>query len=218
MGFTQMMGLPGIAIFLAVALVWVGLFIASLSALMKGRVLAGVGFGVLWLLPVVGGALLMPAVLQAQSRARESCCKGQLSSMGKSMVMYAMDHEQAYPPNLSSLTNSGANHPKIFICKSSGHQPGELAKLDDWTDYVYVAGLKATDSAGCVLAFCPPENHGGRGANVLFVDGASEWVPTAEFVELTNSPAAFFGVSDPDGLREIRKRARILRATKPIER
>ena len=47
--------------------------------------------------------------------------------------------------------------------------------LNERTDYIYVTGLSEATPPEQVLVYCPPENHGGRGGNILFCDGHVEW-------------------------------------------
>ena len=116
----------GIGILLVVGGLWVALLVASVSALLSRQWGKGIGLALVWLLPVLIVAPLYPAVRDAKEKARRSACLNNLSALGKSMIMYSMDHMEAFPPDLASLKDSGANTPKVFICKSSGHSSGEF--------------------------------------------------------------------------------------------
>lgn len=175
----------------------------------------------------VGGFLLfalavlfiLPAVVRAPAPSRRSHCMSNLAQIGKALKMYSMDHADQFPPTLLGLTNylnTSVNSPKIFVCPSSGHEPGSLSKVDDWTDYSYVSGLTEIDPCNCVHAFCQVEGHHGEGLNVLYIDGSVQWATTSNFIAMTSTPSLFFGTTNETALTELQKRTKIVRGTKQI--
>ena len=102
--------------------------------------------------------------------------------------MYAVDHNEAFPPSFLALTNY-VNDARLFVCPGSNHKPGSLQTVDTWTDYVLVTNLSEQSPACSVLAYCKAGNHRGQvgvtGINVAHVDGAVEWVPAVDFGKLT---------------------------------
>jgi len=152
--------------------------------------------------------MLLPAISSAREKARRTACMSNLAQMGKASILYSMDHDEKYPPDLKSLGTimSFAN---TYVCKSSGHKPGDMATVDQWTDYILVGNLRASDSARAVLAFCKPESHKGKGTNVLYVDGSVQWLSSTAFERLLMTPSEFFGTVDSKKLSELQQRAKL---------
>ena len=103
-----------------------------------------------------------------------------LSQIGKACVMFSMDHDEAMPSSFREITDLLPEATR-FICPRSGHKPGPLHLVDQWSDYVLVTNVTAGSSSELVLAYCKPENHGGVGCNVLFVDGSVCWFQAEDF-------------------------------------
>ena len=126
------------------------------------------------------------AFARAREQARRARCMSNLKQFGLALNMYAQDHDEDFPPNLVTLWREGhVTDPSLFFCPTPSHHPQDLADVTD-TDaagklisehmhYCYVAGLKTTDPADCILAFDEGWNHGGDGANWLFIDGHVTW-------------------------------------------
>ena len=129
-------------------------------------------------------ALLLPAREMSCNGSPTHRCMSNLSQIGKACAMYSMDHDEALPTSFLGLTNYLANA-KVFVCKSSGHKHGPLHIVDEWTDYILVTNLSAASDSDLVLAYCKPENHKGKGANVLFIDGSVNWVTPDRFHTLS---------------------------------
>ena len=96
-----------------------------------------------------------------------------LKQMGLAAAMYTVDHTNS-PPDLQSLTGY-LNAPRIFVCPSTGHSTGTLARVQQWTDYVMVTGASVTTRPDSVMMYCPRQNHKGNGGNILCADGHVEW-------------------------------------------
>lgn len=128
--------------------------------------------------------ILLPAIVCHPPRDRRSQCMNNLSQIGKACMMYSMDHNEAFPHSFSQITNFLPN-PKVFVCSSSGHKPGPLHLVDQWTDYVLVTNVSAASRSDHVVAYGRPENHDGKGCHVLFVDGSVIWVSPKDFTNLT---------------------------------
>jgi prepilin-type processing-associated H-X9-DG protein len=152
----------------------------------RGQAIAGLVMGylgvfltILFMIGMFAG-MLIPAVAGGQEMARRSACVSNLTIIGKGCTLYAMDHQQMFPPDLQSVVPLVGNDAKVFTCRATGHQPGPLDSLNQWTDYVYVPGCKADDTVA-IVAFENPGNHGGKGGNVLYSDGSVAWMNTEEF-------------------------------------
>lgn len=167
---------------------------------------------------------VISAIIGAREKALQCSCSSHLKLIMLSMKMYAADHQEEYPITFNDMV--GANYLRlgdkaVLICPATGHAAGSLTNIHDWTDYAYVSGLSEADPAGCVVAYCLPENHKGEGASVAFIGGNVQWYsctpykdstgqyqPT--FQELTNTPSLFCGTANEVKLAELKKRTRII--------
>lgn len=117
--------------------------------------------------------LLLPAIAAAREKARRTSCMSNLAQIGKAAIMYSMDHEEQFPTNLVALSDSGANTPKLFKCKSDGRgDPAQnITDISDGTKCSYCMVLtRETDGApisaasGSDTMFACDKN-GGTGAD-----------------------------------------------------
>ena len=137
-----------------------------------------VGLGCLILMGVVA-ALILPML--AQPRCHRIPCSNNLKQIGIALKMYAGDHSEMHPDRLVDLGRYVSYQSKLFVCppysrhSGSGTKPGTFETVDDWTDYVYVSGFAETNAPSEILMYCNPENHDGKGAYILFLDGHVEW-------------------------------------------
>jgi hypothetical protein len=118
---------------------------------------------------------LVPVGISAGHNRRRSTCMNNLAQIGKALCMYSMDHNEQYPQDLQTLAIEMKLPPKLFICPQSKHVAGSLSNLNEWTDYVYIHGLSATNDANVPVVFEFPANHNGVGGNVLYNDGSLCW-------------------------------------------
>ena len=129
--------------------------------------------------------LLLPAVSTARERARRTQCMSNLSQIGRLCMVYAVEHDEHFPPDFKALEDLADVSPKVFVCPTTGKQPGDFASVDEWSDYVLVPNRSGNDAAGTVLAFSKRECYRGKGGNVLTVDGAVQWCQADKYNELT---------------------------------
>lgn len=169
--------------------------------------------------------MLLPAISSARERARRASCMSNLSQIGKVMVMFSMDHDERFPDQLADLKGEYANNPKLFLCKSATMY-GAAETVGDMTDtncaYNLVAELTTTDTSGqpvsmsasapssCMLA-CDKNggtdvstadfggNHGGKGGNILYVDGSVSWLNSDEW---DNGSSNVIGKASLSGLAQ----------------
>ncbi len=90
-----------------------------------------------------------------------------------------------FPPSLSCLTNAKSS---IFICPETGHSPGVLTNVDQWTDYIYVPELPDAGRQDVAVLICPPENHGGAYGHVLWGGGWCVRLPPDKTRALIREP------------------------------
>lgn len=111
-----------------------------------------------------------------------------LKQIGVAARMYAADNGGVFPSDLRSCARPpylSAGQRYLFISPITGHEPGELSEVDQWSDYVLVPGRKESDPRNTVLGFSKPECYPGEGGNVLFVTGKVRWCDLEEYQRLT---------------------------------
>lgn len=76
--------------------------------------------------------MILPAIALARERARRARCQSNLSSIGKSMAIYSMDHNENYPTNFcshSTTINPGmaeyAGVARLYVCPSDTRTPAQ---------------------------------------------------------------------------------------------
>jgi len=156
--------------------------------------------------------------------ARRMICCNNLKQFILFMKMYAADHDEMFPGTFNEPFGEYFKEGDlgVFVCRSSGHKAGSSTNIHEWSTYAYVSGLTEKDPSNCVVMFCLPQNHKGRGAYVGFLGGRVEWFscqpnpastqrpPVYTFQELTNTPSLFYGTTNEVVLANLMKRTRII--------
>jgi hypothetical protein len=119
---------------------------------------------------VIAG-ITLPALAKAKDKAQSIKCVNNLKQIGLAARIYAVDHDDKFPPDLASMKNE-LTTPTILIC-SRDPAPPELTGLTwesfdpDRSSYEYFgAGMSDGDDPGTVLVRCRFHNH------VCLLDGS----------------------------------------------
>jgi prepilin-type processing-associated H-X9-DG protein len=132
---------------------------------------------------VAAPVLYVVAVMIALKVHLKDDCRMLLArNLGVECRVYAAKHDGRFPTKWSDfelddmhgMTNT--TWARQFVCPTVGHGPGDWQQVDLWSDYRLIPGRTTNDSPDTVLAIEPLSNHK-TGANVLFVDGSSQWWP-----------------------------------------
>jgi len=134
---------------------------------------------ILTLLLLVFGAIVPWPCPGSRERARQVHCMSNLRQIAMATQAYRVDHSNTWPKSFLDLTNDLQN-PKVFRCISTGHEPGALANVPEWTDYVFCSPPRENE----VLAYCVPEHHKNRGGNIVFADGSVQFLKPEEFADV----------------------------------
>jgi hypothetical protein len=94
----------------------------------------------------------------------------------------------SFPPSLASLAQT--NPANYFVCPCSGHAPGSVTNVEDWTDYIYLSGthMDSTMLLDVATLICPPENHDGQFGHVVWGGGWIERLPADKIRALIKEP------------------------------
>ena len=130
-------------------------------------------------------AMLVSAYKTAWEKMVRLDCQGNLRQVSLKCFEYAALHEGHFPSTWVELNLVGddANWAKLLRCPSTRHEIGVWTQVDSWADYRLLPGRSTNDSPDRILAIEPLGNHGSVGANVLFVDGGTQWWPASRVLE-----------------------------------
>jgi len=93
--------------------------------------------------------------------------------------------DDKFPPSFSVLTNVS---PSLFVCPNSGHLPGAMTNVDQWTDYIYMPSAHDWIRLDLAVLIDPPENHEGKYGYVLFGGGWVKQLPADKVRALIKEP------------------------------
>ena len=130
-------------------------------------------------LPVIAilcyaGLVLIPALSDSQEKTERINCIGNLSELGSTYQMYALQNAGRYPnlekPEYFQAVAKGNNHINYLICKS---------KTKQRYPYIMLGGYREPVSGKMPIAIERIDNHPGF-VNVLFADGSVKSFETKE--------------------------------------
>jgi hypothetical protein len=138
----------------------------------RGMAIAGICCGAAALLIVIPLhlAILLPSLSRARELAKRAVCSANLRGIGQGCHIYANDYDEWFPPDLQTLIDAGCTTPGELQCPSEPN-PSEVV-----FDYIYVPGLDTRAPTDWIIAYEDPANHGGEGANVIYIDGRVEFL------------------------------------------
>jgi len=186
-----------------IALLFVGPLAALLAglavALWRGRRIRVPRFAavcvVLLYLAAIAASLQITQVLEPPKAYRVACLNN-IWQIGRSMILYADDHEGRYPESFGILLKEEyLTTARVFVCPASGREVPEafrdvdfknldlslLRRVDEWSDYVQVSGLTRSSPGDFILIHERYGSHEGEGTNCAFNDGSARWLLEAEF-------------------------------------
>lgn len=139
--------------------------------------------------PVNGGeaaAMLISALVSsgqaARIEAQKAASMANLRGIGMGIHSYAQNHQNAFPPDLSTLLREGLITLDQFQNPFTGEKPQEPSDLDRSAYVVYRPGLTSNSDPGeFVLAVRTPQ---AGGASFLYVDGHVEFIAEPRASEL----------------------------------
>jgi prepilin-type processing-associated H-X9-DG protein len=136
------------------------------------------------IIAVVVVVMLVSAYRAAWGKMVRLDCQSNLRQIGLRCREYAVVQDGHFPSTWVELNLVGddANWAKLLRCPLTGHEVGIWAQVDLWADYRLLPGRSTNDPPDRILALEPLANHGSAGANVLFVDGGTQWWPASRLL------------------------------------
>ena len=118
---------------------------------------------------------LAASLMSIRRKKMQYACGSTVSDLGRAVLIYSNDHNDALPPTLEDLRATDLRERGI-------HCPAVKTK----GSYVYRGkGLKVSHPYGMIVLYDKRENHHGTNhRNVLFLDSHVEWVEEERFQEL----------------------------------
>jgi prepilin-type processing-associated H-X9-DG protein len=140
----------------------------------------------------VGVAIVVSGYKKAWEKMLRLDCQSNLRQISLRCREYAAEHDGRFPSTWVELNLVGddANWAKLLRCPSTRHEIGIWTQVDLWSDYRLLPGRTTNDPPGRILALEPLGNHGSAGANVLFVDGGTQWWPVSRLLGTASEIAA----------------------------
>lgn len=119
---------------------------------------------------------LAPSLARARAQASRITCMNNLRQIGLGLLMYADDHKDKLPPELtfSIIGKYLGSNPRILKCPTTRRED----------PYVYRgATLTTADAPWMITVHDKKGNHQG-GRNVAFLDAHAEWITEERFLKL----------------------------------
>ncbi len=131
-------------------------------------------WGVAILLLLAG--LAYPVILRVREESRNASCKNNLKNIGLLMKMYSQADGTPFTLNSFEVLFDAdiADNANVFICPSSGKQPGNASDLDKWTDYIVLPLTNESASAMGIVGYCKYHKQEYAKTNILYGDGHIE--------------------------------------------
>jgi prepilin-type processing-associated H-X9-DG protein len=136
---------------------------------------------VTWIVSMVGVLVVGITVMLIDplDRYHQAKCKERLRLVGNAIRTYQSEQQGQLPRQFAMLSNELMN-PTFLICPGSGHTPLSFTDADSWADYIYVdwsevGGTNVVPGNYPIAYDRSISYHGGRGVNVLLVDGSVRW-------------------------------------------
>ncbi len=116
-------------------------------------------------------AILAPFVRMVKARAAIITCSNNLRKINLGLHGYAIDHDDAFPPDLKALYPDYVDSEKVFDCPATA-----AVGTPEKPDYKYTSGLNELSGLNEVTVEDIDGNHRKAGKNILRLKGSVEFV------------------------------------------
>ena len=148
----------------------------------------------LGIIVVILPVLYVTAVMIGLKAHLKEDCGMLIRNIGERCREHAAKHGGQFPAKWSELEWNdmggieNTTWDRQFVCPTVGHGVGNWKQIDQWSDYRLIPGRTTNDPPNTILAIEPLSNHE-TGANVLFIDGSSQWWPASRVLGQKALPA-----------------------------
>jgi hypothetical protein len=140
--------------------------------------------------------------LNRHEHAEARQCIRNLSGIGTGTVIYAKEHGGKLPLGIADLVGDSFNElpvcpraKRLGLTPQGGGAPGSFVYLRPADTFGAIP-----DPARTVMAYEPPAYHGNEGMKVLFCDGSTVWLDSAQAKYLLDELAAGYNPPRADPL------------------
>ncbi len=116
-------------------------------------------------------AVLLPFIRHTLTKTDRVICSSNMREIGRSLYIYAREHEGRFPPTLKTLYDEEyLSDIRLLDCPANKNE-GTL----EYADYIYTGGLSIKDSSDRELLKDRGRNHSDGGKNILYLNGDIYW-------------------------------------------
>lgn len=126
-------------------------------------------------------SLALPAITTARTKAKQAASLASVNAINKQMILYCCEHNDQYPPDLSTLAVEDGMAPKMLVSPLSGRAEPKIVdgRLVGEVDYIYIRP-KASADAHTIILYERFENSPDGTTAVGYADGRTLRVPIAQ--------------------------------------
>ncbi len=117
----------------------------------------------------LGVSVLMPSLSRSREQAKKAVSLANTRAIVTACLIYASNHDGAFPPDLQKLVDEGAIGAKVMRSPRDDREH---------ISYIYIPGLRNDSPPDTIVLYENPDIGGGSA--VGFADGHAEWMETAE--------------------------------------
>ena len=141
----------------------------------RGRAIAGI---MLACLSAGVAVFLTYSLVEALEWADIAACKTNMAIIRTAILQYARVHDGRLPQKLSELVSEDLVPADMFACPATGRWDEVAKDVDARSDYIYAGAghhINEAESFTIPILWDRPQNHGGKGVNVAYLDGHVQW-------------------------------------------
>jgi hypothetical protein len=140
-------------------------------------------------------------------KSLDTVCEKNLRAIGL-LIRLSAPTSPNYPQTFSDLELDTTNI-NLFICPVTGHKPGNIKKVDEWTDYIYVGGLTQIQDPKVAMLISPSENYNNKKGYILYFSGELEQLPESDIRRLIIEPWYFATNASPYEINILKKQVTV---------
>ena len=147
----------------------------------KGLAIAGIVLGVVLMPTALLVSILLPSLNRARSLAKQAVCAAHLNAIGNSMVLYAVENDDRYPPTLENLIDDGMTRKMLRSPADKIERSCSYFYFTPEGKFPFAPEGEVGDQAVETFIICTFDNVYNNFRHVLRADGSVNKLSTAEF-------------------------------------